>query len=254
MHVRSEEQEIKQQVEKTRETATQTEDGIWIAISQKTLQDLQKYKESLDKPLEKPNKKPLEKPKSKLGLAVDRMLFNCFYRWNSKPLPSNTIEKYNELEKLLKESKPQEKKSVESSTSISSALAQAEKVKAPEHENMDATIRIKEKSTRSETVKKYLEDLYFTGYAGGTAVTLLPVLMGYAAYRAQEYGPEKDNELSCALFCLAMACSAPGGTTGGLLVCGPGLFGVPCVAYANKEPQFVKDTAERATRLLGMNY
>ncbi|MHB1949687.1 MAG: hypothetical protein ACYCQI_16435 [Gammaproteobacteria bacterium] len=230
--------------EKPREIATQTEPGIWVDLKELTTKNLSK----------EPIQKPLEKPKSKLGLAVDRLFFNCFYRWHGKPVPPEGIAKYNELERLLKEDKPQEQKPAGSSTSISSALAQAEKAKAPQHQDMDATTGTKEKSTRCETVKKYLDDLYFTGYAGGTAVTLVPVLLGYAAYRAQEYGHEKDNELSCVLFCLAMACSAPGGTVGGLLVSGPGLFGVPCVAYANKEPQFVKDTAESAKRLLGMSY
>jgi len=250
MHVRSEEQEVKQPEEKTRDASTQTESGMFIPelqISESVLKRLQELSKV-------PAKKPIEKPKSKLGLAVARMFESCYHKWNSIPMPAYRKEYYDEREKLLKESESQIQKPAGSSTAISSALAQAEKVKAPEHQKMDATSEPKEKSTRCETVGNYLLDLHHIGYSAGAAATIVPLLLGYAAYRAQECGSEKDNDLSCVLFCLAMSCSAPGGTVGTLTTCGPGLFAVPCVAIANKEPQFVKDTAERATRLLGMNY
>lgn len=255
MHVRSEEQEVKQQEEKTRDASTQTELEVYrpsrpkLHLSELQLKRLQELsKESA--------KKPIEKPKSKLGLAAARMFENLSYKWSSnEPMPDSRKEYYNEREKLLKESESQTQKPVSSSTSISSALAEAEKVKAPVPQNMDAPSKTEAKSTRCETVRHYLSDLYFIGYAGGAAATILPVLTGYAAYRAQgACGSEKDNYLSCILLCLAEICAAPGGTAGVCTTVPLGLFGAPCVAIANKEPQFVKDMAEPAKHLLGVSY
>lgn len=218
----------------TRDAATQTNPGYWVE----------------KKPAIASSDIKVTKPKSELGYKVGRMIKTTVDWWNSRRMSPDEAAIWNAWENALKEPVSQEQKEQKpsgSSATIASALTKAD-VSAPPRESMEEKV-IAPTVTRCDALKNYFDDLHAIGYAAGTSISILPLLFGYCALQAQE--KEKDSGLVGGLGCLAIASSAFPGTGVGLACDGLGLFAVPYVACTGKEPQFVKDLAERTGPILG---